>query len=66
MGDDIGAIDNGVHHELLLDVFDYDSDGTKEIFTYAPSFEGAGFTVYRRDAGKWVKAFEASNYRCAF
>ena len=66
MGDDISAIDGGVHHELLLDVLDYNSDGTSEIFTYSPSFEGGAFTAYRRSAGKWVKDFEASNYRCAY
>jgi hypothetical protein len=66
MGDDITAVDGGVYHELLLDLFDYDADGTSEIFTYSASFEGAGFTVYRRTGGRWVKDFEASNYRCAY
>jgi hypothetical protein len=66
-GAEITALDQGVYHELLLDVFDTNGDKTAEIFTYTQGLEGAGFTVYRRDdAGKWVKAFEGSNYHCAF
>lgn len=66
MNGEISTLDEGVYHELLLDVYDYDGDGVAEIFTYMKSFEGAGFTAYKRSAGKWTKAFEASNYHCAF
>ncbi|HLM59694.1 MAG TPA: hypothetical protein VK308_02710 [Pyrinomonadaceae bacterium] len=66
MSGEIQALDNGVYHELLLDVFDYDGDGTGEIFTYVQSFEGAGFNAYRRASGKWTQSFETSNYHCAF
>lgn len=66
MSGDIQALDNGVYHELLLDIYDYDGDGTSEIFTYVQSFEGAGFNAYQRENGKWTRAFEGSNYHCAF
>ena len=66
MSGDIKSIDDGTYHELLLDVFDFDGDGTAEIFTYSPSFEGAGFNAYRHSAGKWVKAFEYANYHCGY
>lgn len=66
MGGDITAIDDGIYHELLLDVLDINNDGVSEIFTYSQSFEGAGFNAYRRVNGKWDSAFEGSNYHCAF
>ena len=66
MSEDIASVDGGVYHELLLDLLDYDADGTSEIFTYSPSFEGTGFNVYRREDGKWAKAFEGANYRCGY
>jgi len=66
MSKDISSVDSGVYHELLLDILDYDGDGSSEIFTYSPSFEGAGFNAYRREDGKWVKAFEGANYRCGY
>ena len=66
MSGDVKMLDTGLLNELLLDSFDYDGDGTSEIFTYTESFEGAGFTAYRREGGKWTKAFEGSNYHCAF
>ncbi|HMO80990.1 MAG TPA: hypothetical protein PKD24_09375 [Pyrinomonadaceae bacterium] len=66
MSGDITALDEGVYHELLLDVFDYDGDGVSEIFTYVQAFEGSGFNVYKRMAGKWTKVFEGSNYHCGF
>jgi hypothetical protein len=65
-GAEIKMIDEGTLHELLLDSFDYDGDGTNEIFTYTQSFEGAGFDVYRRSGGKWIKAYEFANYHCAY
>ena len=67
MSEDISNVDSGVYHELLLDTLDIDGDGTGEIFTYSPSFEGAGFNTYRREsAGKWSKIYEGANYRCAY
>jgi hypothetical protein len=66
MSGEISSIDQGVYHELLLDVFDVDGDGTAEIFTYTQGFEGAGFAAYRRAADKWSRMFEGSNYHCGF
>ncbi len=67
MSGEIKALDTGgFYHELLLDTFDYDNDGTGEIFTYVQGFEGAGFFAYKRANGKWEKTFEGSNYHCGF
>lgn len=66
MSEDIKALDEGVYHELLLDAMEYDGDTTAEIFTYIQGFEGSSFTVYSRRDGKWVKAFEGSNYHCGY
>jgi hypothetical protein len=66
MSGEIKAVDAGVYNELLLDVFDYNSDKTSEIFTYIQSFEGSGFNAYKREGDKWVKAFEGANYHCGF
>ncbi len=66
MSGDITSLDDGIYHELLLDVFDYDGDGTSEIFTYVQAFEGSGFNVYKRMGGKWTKIFEGSNYHCGY
>ena len=65
-GASISEVDKGVYHELLLDVFDTDGDGVSEIFTNVASFEGAGFNIYKRNGSKFTKAFEGSNYHCAF
>ena len=66
MSGKIKDIDDGIYHELLLDAFDYDSDGTAEIFTYVQSFEGAAFNSYQRTGEKWTKNYEWSNYHCAY
>ena len=66
MSGDIKNVDEGVYHELLLDAYDYDGDGTSNIFTYVQSFEGAGFNAYSRSGGKWIKTFEGSNYHCGY
>lgn len=67
MSGEIKALDTGgYYHELLLDAYDYDNDGSGEVFTYVPGFEGAGFYAYKRTNGKWERAFESSNYHCAF
>lgn len=65
-GSDIKAVDTGIYCELLLDVLEYTGDKTSEIFTYTQGLEGNGFNAYRRSGGKWVRAFEASYYHCAF
>ena len=65
-GSEISMLDDGVYHELLLDVFDYDGDGSSEVFTYVRAFEGVGFNAYRRANGKWTRTFEGTNYHCAF
>ncbi len=66
MSGDIKAVDDGVLNELLLDAFDYDGDGTAEIFTYTQSFEGAGFHVYKKSGTKWTQVFDGSNYHCGY
>ena len=66
MSGDLKDLEGGTLHELLLDTFDYDGDGVSEIFTYTPSFEGAGFASYKREKGKWTRSYEYSNYHCAF
>jgi hypothetical protein len=66
MGGDIKPLDTGVYHELFLDMLDFDNDGQSEIFTYTPGFEGNSFNVYHRNAGKWIKVLETSNYHCAY
>lgn len=66
MSGDIKSLEEGVYNELLLDSFEYNGDNVNEIFTYIQSFEGAGFNAYRREDGKWVQAFEGSNYHCGY
>jgi hypothetical protein len=66
MSGDIKDVDNGIYHELLLEAFDYDDDGKSEIFTYTASFEGAGFTAYKKAGDTWTKAIEVSNYHCGY
>jgi hypothetical protein len=66
MSGDIKNVDEGVYHELLLDAFDYDGDGTSEVFTYVQSFEGAGFNAYKKNGGKWTRSFAYSNYHCGY
>lgn len=65
-GADIGVVDQGVYHELLLDSFDTNGDGNNEIFTYEQGLEGAGFNVYEKKGGKWTKIYEFNNYHCGF
>jgi hypothetical protein len=66
MSGDVKDTDDGVYHELLIDVFDYDNDGTSEVFTILKAFEGNNFHAFRKQGGKWVKSFEAYNYHCAY
>lgn len=66
MSGDIKDLDNGIYHELLIDMFDYDSDGVSEIFTMSQAFEGSNFYAYKRENGKWTKVLETFNYHCAY
>lgn len=66
MSGEIKALDDGTYNELLLDILDYNNDGTSEIFTITQGFEGNSFTVYQLKAGKWEKAVETSNYHCGY
>lgn len=66
MSKDFKDLANGIDNELLLDSFAFDGDKTDEIFTVTQGFEGNNFKVYSRRDGKWVKAFEGSNYHCAY
>lgn len=66
MSGDVKDLDTGVGHELLLDVFDIDGDGVREIFTVGRAFEGNNYYVYRRADRKWTKIHETYVYRCAF
>lgn len=66
MSGEIKSVDEGIYHELLLDILDYDGDGTGEIFTMSQAFEGSNFNVYKRVDGKWVRSMETSNYHCGY
>ena len=66
MSGEIKVLDEGITHELLLDTFDTDGDGTGEIFTIVQAFEGNNFHIYRRENGKWTRAMEIYNYHCAY
>lgn len=66
MSQDITAVDDGIYQETLLDILDIDNNGVSCIFTTKPSFEGAGFFVYKRNGNAWEKTFEVSNYHCAY
>jgi hypothetical protein len=66
MSGDIKDLDTGIYHELLLDVFDIDGDGTAEIFTIGKAFEGNNFHIYKRESGKWTLAKEVYNYHCGY
>lgn len=66
MSNDIKDVDTGILNELLLDVFDYDNDGTSEIFTVGQAFEGNNYYVYKKTAGKWSRVFETYSYRCGY
>ena len=65
-GGAIKDVDDGIYHELFLDILDYDNDGKSDIFTVKSGYEGNTFFVYHHNAGKWVKVLETSNYHCAF
>lgn len=66
MSGELKDVDEGIYHEFLLDVLDFNNDGVAEIFTYTQSFEGAGFDAYQRNGEKWERVLEASNYHCGY
>ena len=66
MSGDVKDVDNGILHELFVDSFDYDNDGTAEIFTTTQAFEGRNFQVYRRSGSGWASVFKSYNYRCGY
>jgi len=66
MSGDIKDLDTGIYHELLLDVFDIDADGTAEIFTIGQAFEGNNFHIYKRQAEKWEKVKDVYSYHCGY
>jgi hypothetical protein len=66
MSGKIKDIDEGIYHELFLDVFDVDGDGSSEVFTMSQSFEGNSFSVYSKGKEGWSKSFESSNYHCGY
>lgn len=65
-GADLTAIENGVYLERLVDALDLDGDGASEVVTVRDGLEGDGYFIYKKQDGKWNKAYEFSNYRCAF
>ena len=65
-GAEITAIDNGVYVERLIDALDIDGDGTSEVATVRDGLEGDGYSIFKKQGGKWNKAYEFSNYRCGF
>lgn len=66
MNTDIKTVDAGTYHELLIDMFDVDGNGTGEVFTIINGFEGNSFNAYKKVEGKWTQVLETSNYHCAF
>lgn len=66
MSKDISDVDKGFYHELLIDLFDVDGDGSGEIFTLEQGFESNNFNAYKKIDGKWTQVLETSNYHCAF
>ena len=66
MSGELKDLDEGIGHELLLDILEYNGDKSAEIFTVSRAFEGNNFSVYSRKDGKWTKVFEGYNYHCAF
>jgi hypothetical protein len=66
MSGDIKNVDEGIYHELLLDVLDFDDNGVAEVFTMVQGFEGNTFNVYEWKAGKFTKILEASSYHCGY
>ena len=64
MVDEVGNA--GFLAEILVDQADLDGDGVGEVVSTASSFEGQGYYIYKRAQGRWRKAYEGANYRCAY
>lgn len=56
----------GFLSEILVDQVDLDGDRIGEVVTTGASFEGQHYYIYKRGRGGWSKAYEVSNYRCAY
>jgi hypothetical protein len=65
-GADITAIENGVYLERLVDAIDLDGDGATEVVTVRDGLEGDGYSILKKQGGKWNRVYEFSNYRCGF
>ncbi len=65
-GAEINIIEDGVYLERLVDALDLDGDGASEVVTLTTGLEGDGYFIYKKQGGTWNKAYEFSNYRCAF
>lgn len=65
-GSDLGAIENGVYLERLVDAIDFDGDGASEVVTVRDGLEGDGYSILKKQGGKWNRVYEFSNYRCGF
>ena len=66
MSGDTKDVDDGILHEMLVEVMDIDGDGTAEVFTTTQAFEGRNFHAYQRAGGKWTQILESYNYRCGY
>ena len=66
MSGQLKDLDDGVYQTLLLDAFDYDSDGTAEIFTVSKAFEGNNYSVLKRTKGTWTKVLDTYDFRCGY
>jgi hypothetical protein len=65
-GADLTAIENGVYLERLVDALDLDGDGTLEVVTVRDGLEGDGYSIHKKQGGKWERVYEFANYRCGF
>lgn len=66
MSGEIKDLDEGFYHDILLDAFDFDKDGKKEIFTVSYAFEANSYFVYKKVNDSWEKVFETDSYRCGY
>lgn len=66
-GVEFSAVGAGnLYTELLVDAFDINGDGRKEIFTFTEGLEGNSFSVYQENGSEWHEVLAAGNYRCGF
>jgi hypothetical protein len=65
-GADLTVVENGVYVERLVDALDLDGDGTLEVVTERDGLEGDGYSIHKKQGGKWDRVYEFSNYRCGF